>query len=280
MKNLKVEERLIVALDVDSVTVARDLVDELTNVNFFKIGWRLLMAGLRTKDLGEFWASLARNQKEIFIDLKLPDIGNTLANVVGDLRDDPHVRFLTLHEETQVSEIQLACNARGDSENPKLLTVPFRSSLDESDYPQVAAAAAEHGVTMSQWILARAKVALDAGCDGIIASGDAISLCRQEWPKGDDVVIVSPGIRPIGSSADDHKRSTTPTRAIELGADFLVVGRPILNAKNRVKAADDIIAEMGLAFALLRVENASPPVESDASSVAQLNQDDVFCLTG
>lgn len=250
MQDLRGKDRLIVALDVDSVKLASDLVDELTNVHFFKIGWRLLMAGLRAKTLGDFWDSLARNHKELFIDLKLPDIGNTVADVVKDLREDEHVHFLTLHENMALSDIALARKARGESKTPKLLTVPFVSSMDESDYQQVAAAAAASGVTLNQWILTKARLALDAGCDGIIASGDAIRLCRAEWAKSTGVLIVSPGIRPAGAATNDHKRFTTPSEAIRLGADYLVVGRPILGAPNRIKAAQEIIDE---------IEDASDP---------------------
>ena len=238
------KDRLIVALDVDNVKLASDLVDELKNVHLFKIGWQLLMAGLRQKTLGDFWNSLERNHKELFIDLKLPDVGDTLANVVRGLGEDEHVRFVTLHESTALSDIALARQARGSKGTPKLLTVPFLSSMDEADYRQVASTAAESGVTLDQWILTRARLALDNGCDGIIASGDAIRLCRTAWPRSTGVLIVSPGIRPQGTPIGSHKRFTTPGHAIELGADYLVVGQPILNASNRYKAAQDIIDEI------------------------------------
>lgn len=244
MRDLKGRNRLIVALDVDCVDVASQVVDELTNVHFFKIGWRLLMAGLRQKTLWAFWDSLVRNHKEVFVDLKLPDIGNTVADVVRDLCKDDHVAFLTLHENMALSDIELARQARGNSKTPQLLTVPFVSSMDESDFKQVAAPAATSGICLDQWILTRARLALEHGCDGIVASGDAIRLCRTKWPKSTNVPIVSPGIRPVGSSTDDHKRFTTPSTAIRIGADYLVVGRPILNASNRVRAAQEIIDEI------------------------------------
>ena len=256
MSNLRGRERLIVALDVDKVATARDLVDELTNVNFFKVGWQLIMAGLRSKELGDFLDSLRRESKSVFFDLKVPDIGNTLANLVRDLQDDSNVWFLTLHEDTQVEEIQRAREARGDSKTPKLLSVPFRSSLDESDYQQVAAIAAASGRSMNEWILARAEVALSAGCNGLIVSGQTIALCRKQWPKSSGVDLVSPAIRPDGASSDDHKRFTTPAQAIRLGSDYLVVGRPILNAQHRVKVAQSIIDEIDGALTELEAELA------------------------
>ena len=258
LAQLQGRDRLIVALDVDSVARATQLVDEVTNVTFFKVGWRLLMAGLRQNGLGDFFDSLQRDRKTIFIDLKVPDIGNTIASVVADLRDDTNVWFLTLHEDMQVDEIRMARGARGHSATPKLLTVPFRSSLDESDYPQVAAPAAAKGITLNQWILARAGAALEGGCDGLIVSGTAIALCRKTWPRSSGVQLVSPGIRPAGTSRDDHKRSTTPAEAILRGADYLVVGRPILDAPDRVRAAQEIIDEIDRTLETLPVEDDEP----------------------
>ena len=256
MPNLKGKDRLIVALDVDEVAKARSLVDELTNVSFFKVGWQLIMAGLRSKELSDFLESLQRDRKAIFFDLKVPDIGNTLANLVRGLQDGSNVLFLTLHEDTQVEEIRCARQARGGSETPKLLSVPFRSSLDESDYPKVAAIVAASSLSMNQWILARSDAALSAGCDGLIVSGQTIALCRDRWPKSTHVNLVSPAIRPAGASFDDHKRFTTPAQAIRLGSDYLVVGRPILNAPDRVKAAQSIIDEIDGALTELEEEPA------------------------
>lgn len=246
MAEISGQERLIVALDVESVDRGAALVEQLARVRMFKLGWRLLMAGLRTRGLADLWHSITGTGREIFVDLKVPDIGNTVADVVGDLARDPRVRFLTLHENMQARDIERARAARGDSTTPQLLMVPFVSSLSAEDFPKVAPAAAARGMPMDEWILQRAGSALDRGCDGIIASGDAIGLCRGRWPRGGErnVVIVSPGIRPAGSGADDHRRLTTPTDAIRSGADYLVVGRPILNAPDPAAAADAIIAEV------------------------------------
>ena len=248
---MKGSERLIVALDVDSVERAARVVDELPDVGAFKIGWRLLMAGLRTRGLAELWERITGADRAIFVDLKVPDIGNTVADVVRDLAADPHVRFLTLHENMQLRDIERARDARGPGRTPNLLMVPFVSSLDASDFPRIAPVEAARGMTLDEWILRRAGAALEHGCDGLIASGDAIGLCRARWPKDAErrVLIVSPGIRPAGSGADDHKRLTTPSDAIAAGADYLVVGRPILNAPDRRRAADTIIQEMDDALA-------------------------------
>ena len=239
-------ERLIVALDVGSVDDGLRIVDELADVRVFKVGWRLLMAGLRSGGLDRLWRQVTSGGRTVFVDLKVPDIGNTVASVVGDLADDPAVRFLTLHESLQGRDIAAAKAARGTRRTPYLLTVPFVSSLDASDFPAIAPAEAARGMTLEEWILGRAEAAIAHGCDGVIASGGAIALCRARWPRDATprVRIVSPGIRPAGSGTDDHKRSTTPGAAIAAGADYLVVGRPVLNASDRARAADAIVQEI------------------------------------
>ena len=243
------EDRLIVALDVPTVETADAVVDELVNIRAYKIGWRLLMAGLRARGLVDLWEKIAGAGKRIFVDLKVPDIGNTVADVVRDLGEDPSVLFLTLHQNMQLRDIARAREARAGGRRPALLTVPFVSSLDAADFPRIAPAEAVRGITLNDWIVARTREALDHGCDGVIASGDAIRLCREAWPRKTGVLIVSPGIRPGGTTQDDHKRSTTPAQAIRWGADYLVVGRPILNARDRAGAAQAIIDEMDEAFA-------------------------------
>jgi orotidine-5'-phosphate decarboxylase len=225
-------ERLIVALDVPAVDEALRAVERLDNVGFFKIGLQLFLTGGLSSLLQ------ALRSKRVFVDLKVPgDIGNTIAAVIEQCVAG-NVEFLTLSESMPVAAIRsarAARDARGRA-NPKLLTVPLLSSLDESDLPPEA-----RETTLETYILARARRALDAGCDGVIASGEAIRICRTGVP---DAIIVSPGIRPAGSSTDDHKRLTTPTEALQMGADYLVVGRPILKNPDPREAAARIIDEI------------------------------------
>lgn len=231
VNNLKGKDRLIVALDVPTAKEALGLVERLDNVSFFKIGWQLFMTG----DLR--WLLEQLQAKQVFVDLKVPgDIGNTIAAVI-DLCTAMGVRFLTLSESVPPPTIQAARKARGDRRDPKLLTVPYLSSLDESDLPAVAGRS-----DLNKYILDRAKVAIDAGCDGLIASGDAIGLLRASFPP--PTVIVSPGIRPAWAAANDHKRHTTPADAIRMGADYLVVGRPILTSSDPRDAAQRVISEI------------------------------------
>jgi orotidine-5'-phosphate decarboxylase len=227
-------DRLIVALDVPTVDEAFRAVELLDNVSFFKIGLQLFLTGGLTQLLN------ALRSKRIFLDLKVPgDIGNTISAVIDQCLAQGVV-FLTLSESMPATAIRAARTARDarGSRNPKLLTVPWLSSLDESDLK------AETGTAdLPAYIRARAQRAIDAGCDGVIASGDAIRICRAAAPEA---VIVSPGIRPAGSSTDDHKRLTTPTEALHMGADYLVVGRPILKDSQPRSAAARIIEEIAL----------------------------------
>ena len=207
------------------------------------------MAGLRARGLVELWEKIAGDGKRIFVDLKVPDIGNTVADVVRDLREDPSILFLTLHQNMQLRDIAMARDAKAGSRWPALLAVPYVSSLNADDFSRIAPAEAARGGTLNDWIIARTRDALGHGCDGVIASGEAIRLCREAWPTETGVLIVSPGIRPAGAAQDDHKRSTSPTQAIRWGSDYLVVGRPILNAPDRAKAAQAIIDEIDGALA-------------------------------
>jgi orotidine-5'-phosphate decarboxylase len=231
--DLRGKDRIIVALDVPTVDEALASVERLDNISFFKVGLQLFMTG----GLPDLLHAL--RTKRVFVDLKLPgDISNTIAAVI-DACVSMNVELLTLSESMPLPAIRAARAARAarNSSHPKFLTVPVLSSLDASDLP--AAAGGENGVEAV--IVKRAQAALDAGCDGIIASGDAIQVCRRAFPS---TLIVSPGIRPSGASTDDHKRHTTPAEAIRLGADYLVIGRPILQAPDPRAAAQRIIEEI------------------------------------
>lgn len=237
----KGKDRLIVALDVPSVDEALRLVDRLDNVSFFKIGLQLFMTG----GLPTLLQSL--RHKDVFVDLKVPgDIANTIAAVV-DACVTGNVAFLTLSDSMPPPAIKAATAARQarGSERPKFLTVPYLSSLDASDLSSVAAGESD----LDAVILKRGRAALEAGCDGLIVSGEAIRRCRAAFPQ--PTIIVSPGIRLAGGAVDDHKRHCTPAEAIQLGADYLVVGRPIRTAPDPREAAGRVIAEIDQALEAL-----------------------------
>jgi orotidine-5'-phosphate decarboxylase len=231
-------ERLIVALDVPTVDAALRAVEQLDNVSFFKVGLQLFLTG----GLPTLLQSL--RGKRVFVDLKVPgDISNTIGAVI-DLCIDHGVTFLTLSESMPRAAIRAAAAARNtrDRAEPKLLTVPYLSSLGADDLAETIGA----GDDLETYVVTRAKAAIDAGCDGVIASGQAIHWCRTAFPH--PTLIVSPGIRPVGATSDDQKRHTTPAEAIRLGADYLVVGRPILRAADPRDAAERVIREIDAAL--------------------------------
>ena len=239
MEQLTGKDRLIVALDVPTVDDALRVVEQLDNVSFFKIGLQLFMTGGLLTLLERL-----HKRKRVFVDLKVPgDIANTVAAVI-DMCVANDVTLLTLSESMPLPAIAAAKAARAakQSESPKLLTVPFLSSLDVSDLPTVSGGERN----LETYILSKAHAAIEAGCDGMIASGPAIQVCRRAFPR--PILIVSPGIRPAGTSTDDHKRHTTPAEAIRLGADYLVVGRPVLKDPNPWDAARRVIAEIDRAL--------------------------------
>jgi orotidine-5'-phosphate decarboxylase len=233
LADLPAKDRLIVALDVPSVDEALRAVEKLSNVSFFKVGYQLFITGGLPKLL-----DLLRD-KHVFVDVKMPgDIANTVAAVI-ELCVDARVVFLTLSESMPPPAVRVAKATRDarHSDIPKLLTVPFLSSLDAADLREITGEA-----DLEAYILRRAHQAIENGCDGIIASGEAIRICRRAFPH--PTIIVSPGIRPKWADANDHKRCTTPAEAIELGADYLVVGRPVLKDPNPYDAAARIMDEI------------------------------------
>ena len=227
-------DRLIVALDVSSRAEALALVERLEDsVRFYKIGWQLFMSGE--------WKQLFDDLrgKSVFVDLKIPgDIGNTMKSVV-DFCVERRVEFLTLSENVPAPAVQRLVRDRGSSEVPRFLSVLFLSSLDKSDLTRIHGRGPDELDTV---LVERARTALEAGCDGVIAAGESIRLMRKTFDER--ITIVSPGIRPAGASTDDHKRLTTPGEAIRLGADYLVVGRPIRSASDPRQAARRILDEM------------------------------------
>lgn len=237
------KDRLIVALDVDTPEQAMNIVRELEGVvSFFKVGYQLFVS------TGQgFVSELAGAGKNVFFDLKMNDIAETVKLAVRNLPGRDEIRFLTL--QGGAATVRAAIEGRGDRRWPGLLHVPLLSSMGEADLRQMRVIGLPPGLASVQdYILAQAGQALEAGVDGFIASGDAISLLRQAWPDR-RFLIVSPGIRPAGTGTSEHKRSATPADAIAAGADYLVVGRPVRDAPDRAEAARAIIAEIEKALA-------------------------------
>jgi len=225
-------ERLIVALDVSSIVEAEALVARLgETVSFYKIGYQLAFAGGI-----DFARVLAGAGKRIFLDLKLHDIGNTVARgVEGVARLG--ASFLSVHAYPQT--MHAAVDARKGS-SLRLLAVTVLTSYGDADL-----AAAGYDFTVSELVGERAAQARDVGIDGLVCSGEEAAMLRSDL--GASMILVTPGIRPAGAAAGDQKRIMTPAAAIAAGADHLVVGRPIIAAPDPKAAADAIIAEISAA---------------------------------
>jgi len=222
-------DRLILALDVPSVANAEAMVARLDDaVTFYKIGYQLAFAGGLP-----FAESLVRAGKRVFLDLKLHDIANTVANGVESVAR-LGATFLTVHAYPQT--MHAAVEARGDS-NLRILAVTVLTSYDDADL-----AAAGYDFTVSELVSERAAQARDIGIDGIVCSAGEAKMLRPII--GPSMVLVTPGIRPSGVAGGDQKRIMTPSAAISAGANYLVVGRPIIESKDPKAAANAIVAEI------------------------------------
>ena len=227
--------RLIVALDVPTVAEARAIVTELgARASFYKIGLTVQW----DRAIHDFIGELRDGGSRVFIDFKYSDIGESMRGGAGGPRAG--ASFLTLQGSGGVNRASLeaAVAGRGDSDL-KLLMVTFLTSLSAADLQG-------HGGSVEDIVLDRVRAAREAGIDGVIASGQEARAIREM--VGPDFLIVTPGIRPRGAASDDHRRAVTPGEAIAAGADYLVVGRPILQASDRRATAEAIAAEMQGAF--------------------------------
>jgi orotidine-5'-phosphate decarboxylase len=224
-------ERLIVALDVPSLDAARAMVARLGSaVSFYKIGYQLGFAGGL-----DYAHELAQSGKRVFLDLKLHDIGNTVAAGVKSVAD-LGARFLTVHAYPQVMAAAVAAREH----DLRILAVTVLTSLSDSDLNE-----AGYATTVAELAARRAMQARDLGVDGLVCSPEEVAHLRRIVGPG--VTLVTPGIRPGGSAAGDQKRIATPAAAIATGADYLVVGRPVIAAPDPKAAAEAIIAEIATA---------------------------------
>ena len=220
-------DRLIVALDVSSVVAAEMLVDRLGDaVSFYKIGYQLAYAGGFP-----FAETLIRSGKKVFLDLKMHDIGNTVAKGVESVAK-LGATFLTVHAYPQTMKAAVEARSNG----LKILGVTVLTSYDESDLKD-----AGYTGNVSDLVAKRAVQARDIGMDGIVCSAEEAARLR---PMVGSMSLVTPGIRPAGADVGDQKRIMTPAKAIAAGANYLVVGRPIVEAPDPKKAAQAIVAEI------------------------------------
>ena len=222
---MKKDPKIILALDVDTLEKAEQFVDKLyPKIKIFKVGIHLFTAyGPRIIEM------VNKKGAEVFLDLKFFDIPNTVS---GAIRSAVRlkVKMLTLHILGDEDMLRNAVAAAEDEANkiktkkPLLIGVTVLTSKE----------------TTSSDVLTLAKIGIDCGLDGVVCSAREAPLLRKEINK--DFVIVTPGIRPSGVSSNDQKRTATVEEAIESGSNFLVIGRPILEAKDPVSLAEKLVS--------------------------------------
>lgn len=224
------DDRLIVALDVPDALAGLALAEKLGDaVSFYKIGLGMLTGG----GLGLANELKQEHGKRIFLDMKLFDIGATVENAVRGLAQFD-LDFLTVHGDPNVVR---AAKEGASGKDLKILAVTILTSLDRAD---LDANLIKPGA-MQDLVTERAKRALAAGADGVIASPQEAAVIRA-LPEAKGRLIVTPGVRPTGSDAGDQKRIATPAKAIKDGADHIVVGRPIWQAPDPRQATQAILA--------------------------------------
>lgn len=231
----KIPPRLIVALDVETLEEARTLVDSLSGLaEVFKVGSQLFTA------YGpEAVRSILQKGREVFLDLKFHDIPNTTANAVrsavGLTAGGRSILMCTLHTFGGKEMLERAVEAASKQarilgvRRPLLAGITVLTSEEKKD-------------NIGTLVLERARLAQEAGLDGVVASSQEAAVIRREFGK--DFVIVTPGIRPAGSQAGDQKRTATPAQAVAQGSNFLVVGRPVLEAADPAAAIRQILKEI------------------------------------
>lgn len=234
-KNIPLNERLIFALDVDSLSEAERWLDLLgDHVRFYKVGLQLFLAGwFPAIDM------ILKRGHKVMVDLKFFDIPETVALAVRELKNRG-ATFITVHGNDPI--LRAAVQERNGA---KILAVTVLTSFDESDMLEMGFTG-----TIADLVYHRAKKALSIGCDGIISSGLEVPRLREGL--GDQFLIVTPGIRPGTNDViqeDDQKRIASAYQAIRNGADYVVVGRPIRNSSDPVSVVKQIQDQIADAIA-------------------------------
>lgn len=232
------DDRLIVALDFPTLEQAKSCVLELGDaVSYYKVGMELYYA------VGsEIIRFLKSQNKQVFLDLKLQDIPNTVAHALtvlsglgADMMNVHAVGGRKMMSEA-VKAVHAAAEAAGKSA-PKLIAVTILTSMDNEQFADL-----NYKNTIAEQVIALAKLAKEAGMDGVVASPQEASAIREACGK--DFLIITPGVRPAGASLDDQSRVATPAGAFKNGSSHIVVGRPITKAEDRQAAAAAIVEEI------------------------------------
>lgn len=220
---------IIIALDCDSATEAREIVDATAKtVSYYKVGLELYAAAGM-----EFVEELLRRKKKVFLDLKLHDIGETVKRATARIAASG-VSLLTVHAEPQVMRAAVA--GRGKS-RMKILAVTVLTSLDQVDIHEMG-----YPLAIRQLFDLRVKNAVRAGVDGLVCSPLEVRDVRQM--AGPDKLLVTPGVRSAGAAKGDQKRVATPAQAIADGADLLVIGRQVTRSADKARAVREILTEL------------------------------------
>jgi len=225
-------ERLIAALDVPAAADARQLVEKLgSSVSFYKIGLELSTSG----GYFELLDWLVKRGNRVFCDLKLHDIPETVRRAVGNLRGRG-VSFLTVHADRGVMEAAVREKGEIGILAVTVLTSTSQEDLAEEGYPG----------KLDELVYRRARAAAEIGCAGVICSGLEVAGIKSK--VGGHLLAVTPGIRPAGGDMGDQKRVVDVAQAFRNGADYIVVGRPIRDAKDPAAAAEAIQATVASIF--------------------------------
>ena len=230
--------QLIVALDKDSLAEALPLVDAAgESVEWYKIGSQLFC-----KEGPAAVKALKEKGKKVFLDLKFHDIPNTVANAVSN-GISMGADMINVHasggEEMMIRAVEAGIKAAPEGTDPIIIAVTVLTSMNEAALQQ---AINSDNATPAMHVQHLAKLAKKSGMNGVVCSAHEIDLIHESC--GDDFVLVVPGIRPAGAAVGDQKRVMTPAEAAKKGADFIVVGRPVLQAENPAEAAKAIQAEL------------------------------------
>jgi len=236
-KNIK--NKLVLALDVEDIETAKNLVDTLSPyIGTFKVGLQMFCGyGL------EIVNYIKEKNSDFFLDVKLHDIPNTVEKASYNVIKNG-ANFFNVHATGGVEMMKAAkkgaleASKKYNKKPPKILAVTLLTSISEETLKNEL----KNNLTPKDFVLQMAKNAKLAGLDGVVASVKELEYIKKEL--GNDFIVLTPGIRPSWASTNDQKRIATPSEAIRLGADYIVLGRAITNAENKIEAIEKIYKEI------------------------------------